>query len=332
LLLCAGAAAVVLVLAVIFVAISVSPRTRATTAQRNSGTQTSDGTSPANADSDAESNPALESAVVLDAERAVTQNNGLTALEPPSVTRWVEVGRQKRVIPDVMRLHIPAAWFAASSGREENALFVEVEIENLSEAKPLEFHGWLSGREDDPNNQAMLWGDDPQSVVTPLVSADSRGAVRRMAPGEVLAERLAFPVTQADGVETFQIVLPYGPVGLTGHVGFTIPRAFIQIGPPGEESPAVEESSSFAATEASPPADADTIQSEPDAPSKPAADPWSIGELRRQIREDAGAGATGQPTTADQQPRQVGSDTPLSRDTIQDLKADSESDSEKMDE
>jgi hypothetical protein len=308
-LIAAGTAVLLSLLIVIAVAQFASGPSGSNTASELADSNPGSDPEVVDAETDVELDPELAFAAGSQLPAADDGNAGSVEFRPPKIGRWVEVGRQKRVIPDVMRLHIPAVWYADPS-TGANTLIVEVEIENIAESKPLTFLGWSGG--DSRGNQAMLWGDNPESVVYPLHSSGSATAVRPLTPGQTFVQRLEFPIAEVNAEETLQLVLPYSSVGLTGNAGFIIPRALILDGPPASEPLSVSPPEA--------PSPAVAADGKPDAAPKPASDPWSIGELRRQIREGTETDGSHESRPSEQEPRKIGSDTPLAPDTVDDLK------------
>ncbi len=250
-------------------------------------------------ETDVEADPAL---VAVDPVSRVAGSESASSVQVPNVGRWLQAGVQKRIVRDHMRLHVPAAWWA-SSPTELGKLVVEVEITNLSDTRPLEYHGWSVGTRADGSETALVLAPaDGRPIVAepPEDSPPETHSPLRLSPGETVTRRLQFRIIQRAGTDRFRMILPYGALGLPGCVGFEIPAMMILDGPPEVTPPA----SPVAA--AGQPAPQQPATEE--AAAGPGTEPETIGELRSQIQTSVKQPATGEtpvppPVPADPAPR-----------------------------
>lgn len=223
--------------------------------------------------SDPETDPEAIRSVTTNASLGVASREVDARLPAvPEIERWIEAGRQRRTLRNVMRLHVPNAWWSDGDA-ERRALIVEVEVENVSETRPLDYRGWNRSPANAGQAAILLAGEEVAIEAQPAAATGPAPAVGRLAPGERLIERLRFPLAHTHATP-LRIVLPYAAVGQTGYVGFEIPRVLILA-----QSPEAE------------------VAAKPDAPAAPnapqpareapaawgSAEPASIRELRMQI-------------------------------------------------
>ncbi len=152
----------------------------------------------------------------------------------PPIRRWVTAGTQKRVVGDSMRLHVPAAWWAADPS-PDRTLVVQVEITNRSADRPLHYTGWAACPGVQNRRLALLavTPDEP-----PVAAHASRDALtdsaqpQQVTPGQTVTRNLEFSLSPDAEVECFRLMLPYEAWGLSGEVGFEIPDAMVLDSPP----------------------------------------------------------------------------------------------------
>ena len=152
----------------------------------------------------------------------------------PPIRRWVAAGTQKRVVGDYMRLHVPAAWWAAAPG-PDRTLVVQVEITNRSADRPLHYTGWAAGPGVQNRRLALLAVTPDEPPVAAHASHDAladSAEPQQVAPGQTVTRNLEFPLSPDTKVEYFRLVLPYEAWGLSGEVGFEIPAAMVLDSPP----------------------------------------------------------------------------------------------------
>jgi hypothetical protein len=189
---------------------------------------------PAALETDIEADPPVVALQPTDVEPAASGMPPEARSAIASIRRWLEAGRQKRVVPDAFKLHVPAAWWQ-NAPAEPRTLVVEVEIQNLSESRFLEYRGWTVAPSLDTARTAFIIGSGRREVI-PARADDSplldSSPFQQIAPTQTLRIRLVFPLDAPPETERIRMILPYAGLGLTGYAGVEIPTVMISGAPP----------------------------------------------------------------------------------------------------
>ncbi|MCL4206797.1 MAG: DUF4339 domain-containing protein [Pirellulaceae bacterium] len=265
-------------------------------------------------ETDIESNPAAVKADATSARQATT-----AASRPalPTVGRWSTAGTQKRVVGDLVRLHIPAAWWAPSPS-PPHTLVVEVEITNISATRPFEYLGWTADIGASSSEAALLVAGTDAEPIAARSSPDSpvrSVSAERLAPKQAVTKRLQFALPRAPDTGPLRLILPYAALGLPGYAGFEIPAVMILDGPPEAAPPATPVATA-------PPGGGEAMPNDPTA-SRPIGEPETVTDLKAQIEAGMG-GPASEPvpaqTTVPEEPE------PAEPETMEDLRRSIEQD------
>jgi hypothetical protein len=259
-------------------------------------------------ETDIESNP-----VTVPADSPSARTPAAAAARPvlPSVGRWLAAGTQKRVVGDLMRLHVVAVWWAPSPS-PPHTLVVEVEITNISANRPLEYLGWTADARATASEFALLavGADDEPIVARSSPDSPVRSmASERLAPRQAVTKRLQFPLPQTPDAAPLRLILPYAALGLPGYAGFEIPAVMILDGPPEAVPPTTPVAASVTM-------DGKVMPSDP-LMSRPADEPETIPDLKAQIdagMDDSANETVSAPTTVPDEPE------PAAPETMEDLR------------
>jgi hypothetical protein len=269
------AAALLVLIAVAVFTLGRSPRGREVAVEQAETDPAQVAASPL--ETDIESNPVT---VLADSPSAGTPAAAASRPALPSVGRWLAAGTQKRVVGDLMRLHVVAAWWAPSPSPPPT-LVVEVEITNISANRPLEYLGWTADARATASELALLVAGADDEPIVARSSPDSpvrSMASERLAPRQAVTKRLQFPLPQAPNADRLRLILPYAALGLPGYAGFEIPAVMILDGPPEAVPPATPVAAAGTAG-------GEVMLNEPSM-TRPTDEPETIPDLKAQI--DAG--------------------------------------------
>jgi hypothetical protein len=270
-------------------------------------------------ETDIESNPAELMADATSARQATTASSR-PAL--PTVGRWSTAGTQKRVIGDLVRLHVPAAWWAPSPS-PPHTLVVEVEITNISATRPFEYLGWTADIGAPSSEAALLVAGTDGEPIVARSSPDSpvrSVSAERLAPKQAVTKRLQFTLPQAPDAGPLRLILPYAALGLPGYAGFEIPAVMILDGPPEATPPATPVATA-------PAVGGEAMPNDPTA-SRPIGEPETVTDLKAQIEASMGGPASEPVPAQTTVPDEPG---PAEPETMEDLRRSIEQDEKPVD-